>query len=147
MTEQWLLDMCSQHSGNIFAGKRYNALSYSIFQYYIIFTMMFNLLPFCVRSFFDHRLLQKLLRTKKGSERQAAVVYGACFIGIHSGLRKRKAFVSFFSLFVMITNAFVMLVSSHLTFANPENYPFSQYLGQTMTHFSNVFPGTAQCEV
>ncbi|ROT83100.1 putative ultraviolet-B receptor UVR8-like isoform X2 [Penaeus vannamei] len=143
--EQWLLALCTQYSG--FQGRRRDALSYSLFHYLVMFMLALNLVPSAVRSHLDHRQMQKFLRTFGDNERQAAVAYGAMFTGIHSGMRQRKAAVSFVSLLVMAVNVVVLLTSSHMTLLDPSSYPFEQFLGESLSQFGHVFPGTAQCRV
>jgi len=145
--EQWLLALCTQYSGTEFQGRRRDALSYSLFHYLVMFMLALNLVPSAVRSHLDHRQMQKFLRTFGDNERQAAVAYGAMFTGIHSGMRQRKAAVSFVSLLVMGVNVVVLLTSSHMTLLDPSSYPFEQFLGESLSQFGHVFPGTAQCRV
>nr|XP_027206474.1 uncharacterized protein LOC113799964 [Penaeus vannamei] len=142
--EQWLLALCT---GTEFQGRRRDALSYSLFHYLVMFMLALNLVPSAVRSHLDHRQMQKFLRTFGDNERQAAVAYGAMFTGIHSGMRQRKAAVSFVSLLVMAVNVVVLLTSSHMTLLDPSSYPFEQFLGESLSQFGHVFPGTAQCRV
>ncbi|ROT83105.1 hypothetical protein C7M84_023726 [Penaeus vannamei] len=136
--EQWLLALCTQYSGTEFQGRRRDALSYSLFHYLVMFMLALNLVPSAVRSHLDHRQMQKFLRTFGDNERQAAA---------STRDAAAQGRVSFVSLLVMAVNVVVLLTSSHMTLLDPSSYPFEQYLGETMSQFGHVFPGTAQCRV